>query len=447
MVAQKRKRGQTMQQQPIQQYDYEEISLRELIETLIKGWKLIAIITAICVLAAGILSFFIIDPTYEAKSVLMASFATDKLVNISKNGDSVEGILNTISTYPVLTIQTYKEQIKSPKILQQVIEDLNLSEKEITRVGLRDMIALEAIKDTNLIEIKVSSSDPELAANIANAMSTRFTEFVTDLSKQQASKSSKFLKAQIESEKSKLDEASLELKRIMAQPRGVDELASEQAAKLELLSEYKVGVVEKEVELNKLKAGLAAAEEELKNTPQILVTNKSVSEDQLLGRIVSEKNNMSAAEASSITMKNEEVNINYIELSTKVAEYKILVSETTKELELMKSKIDQTQKEIEKIQSELAEKKHELNLVQRNVDIAQGTYDAFLKKYEEIRVAETTEMGESTINIVSPALVPIKPVGPRKMLNVAVAGVLGIMLGVFIAFFKEYWKNSAVSSN
>lgn len=436
-----------MQQQPIQQYDYEEISLRELIETLIKGWKLIAIITAICVLVAGIYSFFIIDPTYEAKSVLMASFATDKLVNISKNGDSVEGILNTISTYPVLTIQTYKEQIKSPKILQQVIEDLNLSEKEITRVGLRDMIALEAIKDTNLIEIKVSSSDPELAANIANAMSTRFTEFVTDLSKQQASKSSKFLKAQIESEKSKLDEASLELKRIMAQPRGVDELASEQAAKLTLLSEYKVGVVEKEVALNKLKAGLAAAEEELKNTPQILVTNKSVSEDQLLGRIVSEKNNMSAAEASSITMKNEEVNINYIELSTKVAEYKILVSETTKELELMKSKIDQTQKEIEKIQSELAEKKHELNLVQRNVDIAQGTYDAFLKKYEEIRVAETTEMGESTINIVSPALVPIRPVGPRKMLNVAIAGVLGIMLGVFIAFFKEYWKNSAVSSN
>lgn len=436
-----------MQQQPIQQYDYEEISLRELIETLIKGWKLIAIITAICVLVAGVYSFFIIDPTYEAKSVLMASFATDKLVNISKNGDSVEGILNTISTYPVLTIQTYKEQIKSPKILQQVIEDLNLSEKEITRVGLRDMIALEAIKDTNLIEIKVSSSDPELAANIANAMSTRFTEFVTDLSKQQASKSSKFLKAQIESEKSKLDEASLELKRIMAQPRGVDELASEQAAKLTLLSEYKVGVVEKEVELNKLKAGLTVAEEELKNTPQILVTNKSVSEDQLLGRIVSEKNNMSAVESASITMKNEEINSVYLSLSSQVSNYKMDISEATKELELMKSKIDQTQKEIEKIQSELAEKRHELNLVQRNVDIAQGTYDAFLKKYEEIRVAETTEMGESTINIVSPALVPIRPVGPRKMLNIAIAGVLGIMLGVFIAFFKEYWKNSAVSSN
>ncbi|WIV12110.1 GNVR domain-containing protein [Proteiniborus sp. MB09-C3] len=432
------------QQELIQQYDYEEISLRELIEILLKGWKLIAIITAICVLMSGVFSFLIIKPTYEAKSVLMASLATDKLANISKNGESVEAILSTISTYPVLTIQTYKEQIKSPKVLQQVIEELSLTEKEITRVGLRDMISLEAIKDTNLIEIKVTHNDPKLAADIANAVAKRFTEFVTDISREQASKSSKFLKTQIESEKQKLDEASLELKKLMAQPRGVDELVSEQEAKLILLSEYKVGVVEKEVELSKLKAGLTAAEEELKDTPKILVTNKSVSEDQLLSSIISEEKNKSAIETASITMKNEEININYFELSTKVAEYKMMVSEVSEELEMMKAKIDETQKEIEAIQSDLAEKKHQLNLVQRNVDIAQATYDAFLKKYEETRVVEATEMGESTINIVSHALVPIRPVAPRKMLNVAIAGILGVMVGIFVAFFKEYWQKSAV---
>lgn len=436
-----------MQQQEMrQQHDYEEISLRELIEVLLKGWKLIAIITAICVLVAGVFSFFIIEPTYEAKSVLMASLATDKLTNISKNGESVEAILNTISTYPVLTIQTYKEQIRSPKVLQQVIEELNLVEKEITRVGLRDMISLEAIKDTNLIEIKVTNSDPKLAADIANAVAKRFTEFVTEISRDQASKSSKFLKTQIESEKQKLDEASLELKKLMAQPRGVDELTSEQEAKLILLSEYKVGVVEKEVELSKLRAGLAAAEEELKSTPQIFVTSKSVSEDQLLSSIISEENNKSSSETAGITMKNEEININYLELSTKVAEYKMMASEVSKELEMMKAKIDETQEEIEVIQSDLAEKRHQLNLVQRNVDIAQATYDAFLKKYEETRVVEATEMGESTINIVSQALVPLRPVAPRKMLNVAVAGVLGLMVGVFIVFFKEYWEKSAVQS-
>lgn len=55
-------------------------------------------------------------------------------------------------------------------------------------------------------------------------------------------------------------------------------------------------------------------------------------------------------------------------------------------------------------------------------------------------------MGESTINIISQSPVPMKPVAPRKMLNVAIAGVLGLMVGVFIVFFKDYWEKSAVQS-
>src|SRR5690606_2111265 len=141
-----------------------------------------------------------------------------------------------------------------------------------------------------------------------------------------------------------------------------------------LLSKYKVDIVEKEVELSKLKAGLATAEEEFKNTPKILVTNKSVSEDQLLSNIISEKNNILTSETAGITMQNEEININYLQLSTKIAEYKMMVSELENELEMIAKKIDETQEEIELIQSELAEKKHQLNLVQRNVDIAQATY-------------------------------------------------------------------------
>ena len=435
-------------QQPVNQqyYDYDEISLRELIETLINGWKLIAIITVISLLVSGVFSFFIMDPTYEAKSILMASFATDKLTAMQKNGESIEGMLDSISAYPIMTIQTYKEQIKNPKILQQVIDELKLGEKGITRNVLRNMIQLETIKDTNLIEVKVTHSDPKLASDIANTVAKKFTAFITDLSRQQASRSSQFLKGQLEVEKKKLDEASLELKKYLEQPRGANELREEFNSKLELLTGYKTQLVEKEVELSKLKAGLATAEAELKNTPQILVTYKSVAEDPLLGQIVSENNGTSTSETAKLTMKNEEVNSNFIALTSKVADYKIRVSEASKELEMISSKINITQKELETIQSELAEKEHQLALIQRKVDLSQNTYNAFLKKFEETRIAESTEVGDSTINIVSQAPVPEVPVGPRKMLNLAIAGVLGVMVGVFIAFFRAYWEKSAVES-
>lgn len=42
----------------------------------------------------------------------------------------------------------------------------------------------------------------------------------------------------------------------------------------------------------------------------------------------------------------------------------------------------------------------------------------------------------------SHAAAPERPVSPRKMLNTAVAGALGLMLGVFGAFAIEWWQGS-----
>ena len=78
----------------------------------------------------------------------------------------------------------------------------------------------------------------------------------------------------------------------------------------------------------------------------------------------------------------------------------------------------------------------------QKVNFAQSTYEAFLKKYEEIRILKSSDIGDASIIIVSPAVEPIKPIAPNKKLNVAIAGVLGLMLGVFTAFFTEYWKES-----
>jgi uncharacterized protein involved in exopolysaccharide biosynthesis len=39
-----------------------------------------------------------------------------------------------------------------------------------------------------------------------------------------------------------------------------------------------------------------------------------------------------------------------------------------------------------------------------------------------------------------PAIEPEKPVSPRKKLNIAIAGVLGVMIGVFGAFAAEYFE-------
>ena len=46
------------------------------------------------------------------------------------------------------------------------------------------------------------------------------------------------------------------------------------------------------------------------------------------------------------------------------------------------------------------------------------------------------------IRIIDKALAPDQPIKPRKMLNLAIGGILGIMLGVMLVFFLEYMDNT-----
>ncbi|WP_202709638.1 GumC family protein [Sporosalibacterium faouarense] len=449
----------------INQRDYDEISLRELIETLLDGWKMIAIITVICVLASAVFSFFIIEPKYEAKTTMMASLATDKLSNMDIQSENIDGILNSFSSYPIMTLQTYKEQIKNSQILLKTIEELNLAEKDITVDSLANMISLQTIADTNLIIVKASHTDPELAAKIANTVTENFTYFITDLAKNKASQNSSFINSQLEVEKTKLDEALLELKEFLAQPRGVDELRAEVGSKLSELNsykdrlsreeiDYKDELLDKEMEENKISAELQSARVQLSNTPEKLTTEKSITDDSTLSDIVKEETNSSTKDISDIKMESEEINPTYLTLKEKVDQYEIDSARVKQEKENiefsynrtkenLEDKINDVKKELESLQVELADKEHNEKLIQRKVNLSQSTYDSFLDKYEATRIAEATEVGESSITIVSKSIVPKNPVSPNKVLNLAIGGVLGVMLGVFIAFFRHYWKTSA----
>ncbi len=68
---------------------------------------------------------------------------------------------------------------------------------------------------------------------------------------------------------------------------------------------------------------------------------------------------------------------------------------------------------------------------------------------DKIGGADVTEILNGRVDVfadmvlvTSPAIAPQHPVAPRKVLNLAIGAVVGLMLGVFAAFFRNYWKNS-----
>lgn len=67
--------------------------------------------------------------------------------------------------------------------------------------------------------------------------------------------------------------------------------------------------------------------------------------------------------------------------------------------------------------------------------IADETANVFMDKVQEI-------MKVDNVHVIDKAEIPSGPVSPNVLLNIAIAGVLGLMLGVFLAFLLEFLDNT-----
>ena len=90
------------------------------------------------------------------------------------------------------------------------------------------------------------------------------------------------------------------------------------------------------------------------------------------------------------------------------------------------------------LQQQLQEAQAEEDCLSRARNVAQETQVTLAHKVEEARIAAEDATGD--VRLISQAAVPEEPVAPRKLLNTAVAGALGLMVGVFGAFAVEWWR-------
>lgn len=135
-----------------------EISLLEIVTILWqKAW-----VIALSIILGGSLGFgvsrYMIDPTYTSRMSMY----------VNNNTERVESQLNIndINASQKL-VATYIEILKSDIVLSKVIEEMNLPYSNQT---LREMIAANALNSTEILEVKVTSKDPEEAAGIANTL-------------------------------------------------------------------------------------------------------------------------------------------------------------------------------------------------------------------------------------------------------------------------------------
>ncbi|MCI1590674.1 YveK family protein [Heyndrickxia oleronia] len=138
----------------------ESISLKEVIQTIIKRWKLIVLISLLAMLLSGSITFYLLTPKYQASTQILV------------NQKNVENKLDYSQMQSnVSLINTYREIIKSPTIIEKVIKKLDL--KQSTE-QLNQKITINSSDNSQVFSVTVQDNNPGLAVAIVNSVSEIF---------------------------------------------------------------------------------------------------------------------------------------------------------------------------------------------------------------------------------------------------------------------------------
>ncbi|MGW9018012.1 YveK family protein [Priestia megaterium] len=143
----------------------ETINLRDLFQVLRKRLWLIALIAIIAATISAVISFFVLTPVYQT--------STQILVNQAKSEQQLynAGAVQT----NVQLISTYNDIIKSPAILDTVIEKLKL---DGSAKSLSGQIQVTSAENSQVALITVQDTNAKRATEIANTTASVFQQKV-----------------------------------------------------------------------------------------------------------------------------------------------------------------------------------------------------------------------------------------------------------------------------
>jgi capsular polysaccharide biosynthesis protein len=141
----------------------ETISLKELMGTLKKRMSLIILIALTAVIISGAVSYFLLTPVYQSSTQILVN--QSKTEQPAYNTGEIQANLQLINTYNVI--------IKSPAILEKVIEKQDL---DMTAAQLNGKITVQSQADSQVINLSVQDTDPYKAADIANETASVFQQ-------------------------------------------------------------------------------------------------------------------------------------------------------------------------------------------------------------------------------------------------------------------------------
>ena len=136
-------------------------------------------------------------------------------------------------------------------------------------------------------------------------------------------------------------------------------------------------------------------------------------------------------------------NVTYKDLKDALMKSEVNIQSLNAEILQLKKNLKNLNEEVSGLKKQLSEQELIQTRLTRNMETAKSTFEILSKKGEETRVSSSIKAG--TIQVSVPATTPEFPIGPKKRQNVMIAGVVGFLASIMMAFFMEFLEKNKIN--
>ena len=305
-------------------------------------------------------------------------------------------------------------------------------------------VKVEPQRLSRLIDLQFTSPDPDLSARVADAWATSFIETTLDRRFQATSYARSFLERRLAQIRVRLEDSERLLVTYASQQRIVN-LPSNVASATGSGADRPL-LVDNLAQLNTELA--TAVADRIKAESRLRTTGAATTESLQNGTISQLRTSLAQAEGEYARLLTQfdpqfpralaaAAQISRLRSALATEETRVGGSLGTTYYAALRREED-LRKRVGQMQTSLLDLRRrsiQYNIYQRDVDTNRGLYDSLLQRYKEVGVAGG--VGVNNISIIDSAEVPGAPSSPILLLNLAIALVLGTMIGGAIAFALE----------
>lgn len=301
-------------------------------------------------------------------------------------------------------------------------------------------------RDAEIIDVSYRGNDAELASEIVNTLARRFVEGRQDLRQAEARSAVRFLSEQIARVSEQLDEAERALKGFREQENIVslpDEASSGVTRHAELQAQRHAVEAERAALAALLDGGhgrpSAARDSSFHSLLAFPTLLRSGVTAGLLTALVTAEEQRNDLRARR-TVADPDVQVLDARIAQIHAESRALVGTYLQGLTNQVAALDVALAGDGARLRSIPRKELELAELERAVTSSASTYSMLQTRLKEAEIAAAAS--DMTVRVVEPSVVPLNPVWPRPLLNLAAAFLLGLMLGGAAGFVRELTDRS-----